>query len=168
MDVHEGPFPDQLTVLQLSQEAFTGAFERNALNFQCNNIKQAQLIIKNTINLPPAGYQLDTMTHGDPADANAVWFPVRYMKTYVECMTALAPDASLLELQACIDHDAFVGGSFVLTWQFRHGRAAKRGHGLIRFVAELHQPLASTTVLLCLLHNDRTVISRANGGVEFH
>src|SRR6185436_21172332 len=101
----------------------------------------------NTITLPPTGYQLDTMTHDDPADPNAVWFPVGYTKTYVECMTALAPQASLLEMQSCIGFDAFVGGSFVLSWQLRHSRSARPGNGLIRFVAELHHPITSPMVL---------------------
>jgi len=157
-----------LTLLMLTQEAFAGTFERNAFKLITSNIKRAQLELSNNVTLPPDGFEMDTSTHDDPTSDAAVWTPVRYVKTYVESLQALAPHASLLETQACINYNAFVGGSFVLTWQFRHGRAAKRGHGLIRFVAELHQPLASTTVLLCLLHNDRTVISRANGGVEFH
>jgi len=156
-----------LTLLMLTQEAFAGTFERNAFKLITSNIKRAQLELSNNVTLPPDGFEMDTSTHDDPTSDEAVWTPVRYVKTYIESLQALAPHASLLETQACINYNAFVGGSFVLSWQLHHGKAAKRGHGPIRFIAELHQPLATTTILLWLFHNEKTVISHANGTVDF-
>jgi len=156
--------------MQISQDAFNGSFGRNALHLLTNHLKQAQLIVNNATILPPQGYQLDTTTNDDPNAANAVWFPTRYMKTYTEVLRAcgLSPWA----ITPAIDMAAFTGGTFLLAWDLLPDRKTPidtrhlKERGTLRFTAELHRPLAETTVLLCMFIMDRTVVSRSNGTVE--
>jgi len=169
LDIFDGLLPTLVIILQIAQDAFNGAFTRNALNLQTNHLKQAQLIVNGTI-LPPQGYQLETTTNDDPNNPNAVWFPARYMKTYVEVLHACG--LSALAVAPSIDMGAFVGGSFLLAWDLLPDRKTPidtrhlKDRGAIRFTAELHRPLAEPTVLLCMFITDRTVISKASGIVD--
>lgn len=92
------------------------------------------------------------------------------MKSYVEVLRAcgLFP----LEGAPAIDMSAFVGGTFLLAWDLLPDRKTPidtkhlKERGTLRFTAELHRPLAETTVLLCMFISDRTVVSRSNGTVD--